>query len=188
MKKSKKFSIKNLLLEHPIRWMLLLLLSVGIIVAAWVFQDKLVEFKRLGPIGILLINFFASATLFIPAPGIATVVAGGAIYPPFLVAFMAALGSVGGEMLGFLIGVSGRKAFLQDHHKKYNTVMKIFKKYGGWAVFVFALVPNPVFDAIGITAGIFGYPAQKFFFLVLAGRLLRDIILAHFGSAFASHH
>jgi membrane protein YqaA with SNARE-associated domain len=161
------------------------ILSVIVILLAFYFQSSLSGFKRLGPVGIFLINFFASATLFVPAPAIATVVAGGAIYPPFLVAFVAATGSVCGDMIGYFLGLSGRKAFLKDHHKKYTKIQLLFKKYGGVAVFFFALVPNPIFDAIGITAGVFGYSAGKFFLLVFLGRILRDIFLAQFGSAFA---
>ncbi len=161
------------------------ILSLIVVLLAFHFQSGLSQFKKLGPVGIFLINFFGSATLFVPAPAIATVVAGGAIYPPFLVAFVAAIGSVCGDMIGYFLGLSGRKAFLRDHHKKYTKIQLLFKKYGGTAVFFFALIPNPIFDAIGITAGIFGYSANKFLLLVFLGRIIRDIFLAQFGSAFA---
>src|SRR5438477_79993 len=101
---------------------LMLICSLFIIFVAFQFQNKLSEFRTLGLIGIFLINFFGSATIFLPTPAIASIVAGGALYPPLMVAFAAALGGALGEITGLLLGHSGRMMFIKDHHKAYKTI------------------------------------------------------------------
>lgn len=164
------------------KYLILLLVSLGFIIGVFLFQDKLVHLKSLGLLGIFLLNLIGSVTLFIPAPAIASVVAGGIVYPPLLVALVAALGSVLGDMLGYLVGYSGRHVFAQKH-KRFELFQQLFLRFGGVAIFVFAVIPNPFFDAIGILAGVFSYSPIRFFAISFAGRLVRNIILAYFGSA-----
>src|SRR5687767_2941923 len=85
----------------------ILLCSIIFIFLAVVFQQKLGEFTGLGLFGIFLINLFGSATLFLPAPAIASVVAGGVVYTPIFVALFSSLGSATGEIVAYLVGSSG---------------------------------------------------------------------------------
>lgn len=96
---------------------LLFVSSILIIALAFHFQQKLLHFRMFGLFGIFLINLFGSATVFLPAPAIATVFAGGGIYSPFWVAVAAALGSSIGEMSGFLLGHSGKKSAVWGIHE-----------------------------------------------------------------------
>lgn len=163
------------------KYLLLLAASVAFIVAVFLFQDQLANLKSLGLLGIFLLNLIGSATLFIPAPAIASVVAGGIVYNPLFVALVAALGSVLGDMVGYLVGYAGRRVYAKKH-SRFEFFQKIFHKFGGWAVFLFALIPNPIFDAIGIFAGVFSYSPLKFFAISFGARLLRNLVLAYFGS------
>ena len=158
--------------------------SVLIIVLSFILKDQLASFKALGLLGIFLINFFSSATIFIPAPGIVTVVAGGAIYGTVLVGLLAGLGSALGDMVSFVLGKSGKEIFIKNHHPVYILLRKHFHKYGGVIVFAFALIPNPIFDAVGIFAGLFSYNPWRFFILVLVARILRNLLLARIGAGF----
>ena len=174
--------IKNLLQNKTFLWILLGVGSIGIIFLSFVFKERLSEFHSLGLFGIFLANFFASATFFIPAPGIATVVAGGGIYPPFFVGVAATFGAVVGDMGGYFIGLSGKSIITaKKHPKKYEFLIEIFKKWGGLVIFLFALIPNPFFDGIGLIAGGFGYPTKKFFLYLFIGRLVRNILLSFLG-------
>ncbi len=169
-------------------WILIFLFSLILIFIAWVYRERLSEFRSLGLLGIFLINFFGSATLFVPAPAIATVVVGGALYPPIAVALVSAVGSALGDSLGFLLGHSGRRALYSKKQPLWMKVtMKEFKRYGSLIIFVFALIPNPLFDFIGILAGMFSFSLFRFFILLLAGRLLRDILLAYLGHRLMLH-
>lgn len=168
---------------QPFKWVFFLLISVTIVVCALLFRDKLSEFRSLGLFGVFLINLLASATIFIPSPGIATIVAGGAVYPPVAVAFAGAFGASLGEFSGFFLGHSGTHMFFaKEQHDLYVKAKKIFRKYGDFALFAFAFVPNPFFDAIGILAGLSGFSPIRFFAIIFTARLLRDIILATLGA------
>lgn len=165
------------------RAVIILACSLLFVFLALVFQQKLSEFTSLGLAGIFLINLFGSATLFLPAPAIASVVAGGVLYSPLFVALFSSLGSTTGELVGYLIGHSGKHVFLKKkEHKIYNISYNLFHRFGGFAIFVVALIPNPFFDFFGILAGVLGVPVWRFFLLVFVARFLRDTLLAFFGS------
>lgn len=173
---------KNSLIYY-LKWGSVIIISLSIIAAAIMFRTQLSHFRSLGLLGIFLANLLASSTIFFPAPGIATVVAGGAVYPPILVGILAALGASLGDMLGYLFGSAGKNVLYRNHGKRYERLMKLFEKYVDVVIFIFAFVPNPLFDGVGILAGALKYPLPKFFALLFAGRLLRNLALAYFGLA-----
>ncbi len=150
---------------------------------AFFFTDKLSQFKSLGLFGIFLINFFGSATIFLPAPAIVSVFAGGVVYGTIAVAIVAAIGASLGDMLGFLLGSSGKQMFLKKENVWYRMGREQFSRFGGLFVLLFAFIPNPLFDGIGIIAGALGYSPYRFFIFLFVGRFFRDLILAYFGSS-----
>lgn len=158
------------------------IISIIFIVLVYIFQDWLVQLKSLGLLGIFLINLIGNATVFLPAPAIASVVAGGIIYSPLAVAFSSALGASLGDMVGFLLGKSGKELFIKNHHAWYVFLKDLFKRYSDVVILLFAFVPNPFFDVVGILAGVFTISPYRFFILLFIGRLVRDIILAYTGS------
>jgi len=55
------------------------------------------------------------------------------------------------------------------------------RKYGPLTVFLLALVPNPVFDIAGLTAGILKMPVLKYLFWCLLGKIGKMLIFAYAG-------
>lgn len=170
----KSFSIVILIISF--------ILSIGV----FIFRDYFKDLQSLGLIGILLINFFSSATFFVSGPAFLTVIAGGSIYPPLLVALISSLGASLGDMISFLFGFSGRNLALQNLKKKiwFSVFEDLFKAHETIIIFIFAIVPNPLFDAVGLFAGIFGMNYFKFFVIMFAGRFVRYILLALLGNSF----
>ncbi len=163
----------------------MLVLSLVIVFVAFYFQQNLAHFRAWGLLGIFIINFIGSATLFLPAPAIATVVAGGHVYPILWVALVSALGAAGGDMIGYLLGKSGTSVLVNaQKHEWYTRLHVLFEKYGGIVILIFAFIPNPLFDVVGIIAGVSSYSPLRFFILLFAGRFFRDIILAGLGARF----
>jgi membrane protein YqaA with SNARE-associated domain len=158
-------------------------LSIGLIALSFFFRDELAKLGSFGLIGIFLINLIGSITLFLPAPGIATVVAGGFLYNPLVVAVVAALGSAIGDMVGYALGKTGKEVFLKKDSFWFNIFKETFHKFGALFIILFSFIPNPLFDAIGVFAGLFSYSPLKFFIYVLIGRFLRNILLAGIGAA-----
>lgn len=162
-------------------YILVFIVSITVSILSFFYREQFIQFKTLGLVGIFLINFFDSATAFLGA--IASVVAGGSLYPPLSVAIASALGSALGDMVSFVIGNSGRKIFLPKTERKiYKRLENGFRQWGTVIIFVFALIPNPFFDVVGILAGASFYAPWRFFTILFLGRLVRDFVLAHLGA------
>lgn len=161
-------------------------LSFVLSIGFWIFKDYFKGATSLGLLGLFIINAVSNASFFISAPAFLTAFAGGAIYPPILVALAAAGGSAVGDMLSYVVGLSGRHTFNHKLNKKlwFRVLEGVFKKHGTWILLFFALVPNFLFDSIGLFAGAFAFHPLKFFFIVLLGRFIRFFILASIGAHF----
>lgn len=161
----------------------LFVVSTLISVAAFLFRDTFKDTLSLGLLGILIINFFSSATFFISGPAFLTVIAGGSIYPPILVAFVASLGTAMGDTVSFFFGFSTRHLALAKFEDRlwFKVIEDIFKAYGGIMIFFFSLIPNPLFDGLALVAGAFKYNVKRYFTIVLIARFIRFIILAQIG-------
>jgi membrane protein YqaA with SNARE-associated domain len=143
------------------------------------FRLQLEAFKSLGLFGIFLINFFGSATLFLPAPAILSVGVGVEVYGALEVVLLSSIGSSLGEGVGFLFGYSSREVLnLKKHKLLYYLGDYFFKKYGDAIIVIFSFIPNPIVDGVGIIAGLASYSFKRFLMLVFIGRLLRNILIA----------
>lgn len=164
----------------------ILILSLTLSIGLFLFRDYFRNFQSLGLLGIFLINFVSSATFFVSGPAFLTVIAGGSIYHPLLVAFIGSLGASIGDMVSYFFGYSGRSLAVHRLKKKlwFVVLEDVFKAYGTIFIFVFAVIPNPFFDAVGLFAGVLGMNYSKFFILMLTGRFARFIILALIGAKY----
>ena len=163
-------------------YLILFFVSISLISLSFFFRDELMRFTSFGLFGIFLINLISSITLFLPAPGIATVVAGGFLYNPLIVALVAALGSAVGDFVAYILGRSGKEVFLKKNSFWYSIFKETFHKYGAIFIILFSIIPNPIFDAIGLVAGLFSYSPTRFFIYVFIGRFLRNLFLAGVGN------
>lgn len=161
------------------------LLSIALSIAFFEFRDYFRQASSLGLFGLFIVNFISSATFFVSAPAFFTIIAGGNLYSPIVVAVVAALGACLGDMLGFAFGHSGRRLTKKklDRHKVIRFLEKHFHRHGALIIFLLAIIPNPFFDAIGILAGVVNYPIYRFFVVMLIGRFIRYWALAQFGSS-----
>lgn len=164
-------------------YLVLFFLSLGMIMVSFYFRDDLAKLGSFGLLGIFLVNLVGSITLFLPAPAIATVVAGGFIYNPLFVAIVAALGSSIGDFVAYILGRSGKEVLFKKNSFWYNIFKETFHKFGAIFIIFFSFIPNPLFDAVGLFAGLFSYSPVKFFVYVLIGRFLRNLLLAYVGHA-----
>ena len=175
--------ILNSFTKHPYFPIFLFIVSLAVSFGAFYYKDFFAQAKSLGLFGIFFINFVSSATFFVSGPAFLTVIAGGAIYHPLLVAFVASLGASTGDLISFALGHSSRHVALRkfEKHPWFVFIESLFKKHGIWIIFLFAFVPNPVFDAVGLIAGAFRFNWKLFFALILFGRFARFILLALLG-------
>ncbi|OGH02823.1 MAG: hypothetical protein A2798_00090 [Candidatus Levybacteria bacterium RIFCSPHIGHO2_01_FULL_37_17] len=161
----------------------LFVFSTLVSILAFIFREQFKDGQTLGLLGILLINFFSSATFFISGPAFLTVIAGGSVYPPVLVAIVAALGTAFGDAVSFFFGYSTRHIVMRKLEKRlwFRVLEDIFKVYSTPLIFILSFIPNPIFDGAALIVGFFKYDLKKYFLIVFTGRLLRFLILAYIG-------
>ena len=179
--------ILNSFTSHKYFPISLFFISLAVSFGAFYFKDYFAQEKGLGLFGIFIINFVSSATFFISGPAFLTVIAGGSVYSVLPVAVAASLGATFGDLVSFAFGYSSRHVALKrlEKNKWFAEIESLFKKYGNFIIFLFALIPNPFFDAIGLIAGVFKFNWVKFFIIILLGRFARFVLLAQIGAAFS---
>ena len=156
-----------------------LLAVIGITVYIYSIRERVEEFTTFGYPGIFLVALLANATILLPAPGVAVIYAMGAVFNPLGVGLAAGTGGALGELSGYLAGFSGQAVI--ERTDVYERTKPWVDKYGGWAILVLAAIPNPVFDAAGIAAGIAKMPLKTFLFFVWIGQLIKMTLFAYAG-------
>ena len=149
---------------------------VGTVVAALLLRNH-IALQQAGYLGVAFTALLASGSMFLPVPALATVCAASAFLVPLYVGLVAGFAETLGELTGYLLGYSGRGVVGEG---RVSRRLEIWMRRRGWLVlFLLALVPNPVFDLAGVTAGALKYPITRFVTVVLAGKLLKFIGFAY---------
>ena len=154
---------------------------VAIVVLVYSLGGRAKQLAIYGYPGIFLIAMLSNATIFLPAPGVAVVFALGGVLSPLPLAVAAASGAALGEMTGFIAGYSGQG--LVEKTPVFERIFPWVNRFGAWAIFVFAALPNPFFDFAGIAAGMLKLPFRKFFPACWAGQLVKMLAFAYAGAS-----
>jgi|TARA_B100000315_G_scaffold112002_1_gene102702 membrane protein YqaA with SNARE-associated domain len=159
--------------------LLVLLLVIAITVSLFIltqrYPEKIEEFESYGYLGVFLISLVSNATVILPVPGILVIFPLAATYNPVLVGLIGATGGVIGEITGYLAGYSGRG--MVKTGRMYNRVEGWMKRWGAWAIFVFAVTPFLLLDVAGMVAGALRFSFWKFILVAWVGKSLKYIIL-----------
>lgn len=164
----------------------------------WVDQEDLEAF---GYPGIFLANFFGTATVFIPVPGLtaagqALIVAGPRdlnLNPIGVVVFGAA-GMTLAEVTAYATGALGRGVAeerpvpMGGHigrmlRRAANWIDWLMARYGFATLLVLSAIPNVFFEFAGITAGATRMNIWRFLIAVGIGKTIRVILLVIIGDA-----
>lgn len=135
--------------------------------------------EKWGIIGVFLICLFLNATVLLPSSSTAIVVSMAAVYNPLIVAVVGALGASLGEFTGYYAGYYGEKVLAKANIHLY--IINIFKKMPDIAVFLFALLPLPLFDILGILSGSQKVNKTRFFLFCFLGKTIKMICYAFLG-------
>jgi len=160
-------------------FILIFALSAVIFFLARSYLD-LGKFLAYGYLGIFLLSLTCVTILF-PIPWEAAVIGAGATLNPLLLGMVATVGATIGELSSYFVGYLGKKIILDKYSEKYKKAEFWMKKYGSFAIFLFALLPILIFDLIGIVAGSAKFPLWKFILACFAGRLIRCLVEAYLG-------
>lgn len=133
-----------------------------------------------GYFGVFLMSLVGSLSIIIPVPYTLLIFFMGGVLNPILVAIASGFGSAIGEFSGYLLGYYGRAVISEERQRKMDFMVKVFDRYGFFAIFFFALTPLPD-DLLFIPLGIMRYKFVKAFVPSLLGKLLMSFILAYSG-------
>lgn len=132
-----------------------------------------------GYLGVFLITLLATGAVVAPVPYLAAIVIAGSFLNPLGVAVVAGVASAIGELTGYGAGRAGR--LLLPDTRWRRALERAMSRFGAVVVFAAALVPNPLFDAVGLTAGAARVPIFVFLLACFLGKTLRFWALAALG-------
>ncbi len=146
------------------------------IVAALMLRDNFGA-TQVGYGAVALSALVASAGLLIPVPALATACATAIFLNPLLVGLIAGTAESAGELSGYYLGYTGRDVLSKS--RVYQRLEHWMRRRGWLLLFVVSLVPNPIFDVVGIAAGALRYPIWGFLGVVWVGKVLKFLVFAY---------
>ena len=153
-----------------------LLAAIIITVGVFLLRDLIEPFADYGYPGIFVFSLLGNATVFLPAPGYAIVIAAAVILNPLGVGIVAGLGAALGELTGYLAGTTGRASIVnRDAFRRFEPLIQ---RYDVFAIALLAAIPNPLFDVAGILSGMLRIPAWQFVLAAWVGKSIRFTLLA----------
>ncbi len=161
------------------------LLIVGAILFVFLHGADLAALAGFGYPGVAILMFLSSSTIVLPAPGFAAVLLAGAVWNPILVGIAAGLGAATGELTGYALGAGGTVVLDLKEGKNWRRVHGWLEKHGLVAILVLALIPNPLFDVLGMVAGAAAFPLRRFWVTCAAGNSIKYSAIAYLSSAAA---
>jgi membrane protein YqaA with SNARE-associated domain len=158
----------------------MLLFVVAVSVFVYSIRDRADLLQAYGYPGIFLLSILASATVVLPAPGLAFVYGAGALLNPIGVGIAAGLGATLGELSGYVAGFSGQ-AIVEDR-ALYDKLVGWMGRYGAVTIAVLGFLPLPFFDLAGIAAGALKMPVSRFLLFCAIGKIPKMLLVAFAGA------
>lgn len=174
-----------------------LLLSAGVLVATVWLDFRQEQLKGLGYAGIFLVNLVSTSTFFIPVPGLtaagqALIVSEASSLGPVQVGLLGGAGMGLGEITAYVAGALGREVaqgrrvggpqwFQKSVESSGQAATWLLARYGMLTLFMLSVIPNPVFEIAGLTAGAVHMKFWRFLLSVMAGKMVRGLALAFLG-------
>jgi membrane protein YqaA with SNARE-associated domain len=158
---------------------LAIILTVTVVVVIFLVKGQLPNILNVGYLGVFILSLVSSASIIFPVPGIAAVCAGPGLVQlfPLGVALLASTAESIGELSGYLIGFSGRG--VAEKYRIYLSIERWMQHRGGLVLFLMSMIPNPIFDLVGIAAGTLRYPLWRFIVVVWGGKLIKSLVIAY---------
>ena len=154
-----------------------LLLAVAVIAAVWYFRGYFSSIEAVGYPAVFLLSLLGSVSMVMPVPGLLSVCSTSVVLDPLLVGVVAGVGETIGEASGYALGFGGGSVV--EKHRAYPKVKRWMEERGALVIFAVSVVPNPVFDVVGVAAGAVRYPPVRFFGIVLLGKVLKGVMVAY---------
>ena len=161
--------------------LLLGIFAVSVVFVIWMFVGGISSsdwWKTLGYPGVFFLSLLASGGMVFPIPSLAaTCGAAGLDLNLIVVGILAGIGETLGELVGYSIGFGGQSVV--QRRRIYKRARAWMIRWGIGVLLLLSIIPNPIFDFVGIAAGALRYPIRRFLITVWAGKTLKGLIIAH---------
>jgi membrane protein DedA with SNARE-associated domain len=170
--------------------LVLLVLCLGTLA----LQDR---FKGLGYVGVFVVNLSSTGISFLFIPGLtlagqALILSEARSLGPVQVGLVGGLGMGLGEITAYVVGSVGRDMahgrqvggpawFRKSVDGTGRAISWLLARYGALTLFLLAALPNPLFEVAGFSAGAVRMRFWRFLAPVVAGKLVRGLVLAFLG-------
>ena len=165
-----------------LRWGFLSLMA-AFSVALWIHRQEIQGWTTYGYLGVLAFSLLANAMILLPAPVLAVVFTLGSVFSPLGIGMAAGLGMALGELTGYAAGRAGRIA--ESQVERLSRTEAWVRRYGFWAILLWAAIPVPFFDLVGLAAGAYRYPVGRFVVACLIGKTIKALAYAYAGAGFS---
>lgn len=165
------------------RWLGVIIILSITVTSFWLALHPgwIMRLGRWGYVGAFLISLIASATIVLPAPGLALVIAMSPGLDPILLGLVAGLGSAAGELTGYMAGATGRVLIPIEQRQRFDRLRQLTRRYGAPLLILLAALPLPAFDIAGLVAGALRMRLFTFFAAVSIGKSVKYIFLILIG-------
>jgi membrane protein DedA with SNARE-associated domain len=158
---------------------------IGMLVGSTIISGLLIGFDpteslgRWGYPGVFFAMLLGNVTVVLPAISQLFLIETARDLNPWLLGLVGGVGAIVGELSGYFLGRSGRRAATGKlWANRYETALA---RYFGPALFIFAITPLP-FDLAGIIAGASRYPLWKFVLWAGLGKIASTMFIAVVGA------
>ena len=141
------------------------------------FRDAIQQVQTMGYLGLLISCALSNAAIFLPTSSTIIVLAAATTLNPWLCILFGGVGGALGEQVSYLCGRIGRQGFVRDSDQSQPKVIQWLHHNAFLTVFLFALIPLPVFDLVGIAAGAMKLSWPQYACAAALGKVTRLFLL-----------
>ena len=141
------------------------------------FQEEIQRIQALGYIGLFLSCAISNISVLMPSSSTLIVVTAASTLNPWLCVLVGGIGVAIGEQTSYLCGRVGILGFGDSLPQEKTKTMFWLRKNAFLTVFLFALIPLPVFDLVGIAAGAIHIRWHTYAIASVLGKILRFILV-----------
>lgn len=156
---------------------LLILVTIVIVVASLLFVPGEVNLGNWGYSGAFVINALSTATLLLPAPGIALILSMANELNPLGLGVASGLGGAIGSLTAYWAGAQGRQAL--EGKRFYKFMLSYMERFGGAALFLFSALAILPGDIASVVAGATKYPLKRYMLYVGAGNVVKMVLILY---------
>jgi membrane protein YqaA with SNARE-associated domain len=166
------------------RWLPVAFLFVAVVLAVlvWLLGGYISAAKIAGYPGVFFLNFLGAVSMVLPVPGLISVCGGSWLdLNPWALGALAGVGESLGEWSGYVVGFAGHTVFerIRIYRNLRPRVGRWMEKRGSLLLLLVSAVPNPFFDLVGIAAGTVHFPFVRFMAIILVGKIVKGLLVAH---------